>query len=340
MMIVRANWFWAALLVLVCTACGDDDDDRSTTHDGGAGRGGASAGRGGGSAGSAAGRGGSAAVGGQGGSAGSRPETDAAVDAGPGAPRKVAIRFVPRVGVADFACGRQYPNQGSTMATVTATDFRFYVQDLRLIRADGTAVAVELDERSPWQGGGVALIDFENATGECAGTPETNDVIIGTVPDASYTGIAFTNGVPHALNHGNPPDLPAPLQAGGMQWSWLLGFRFVKAELKEVLEDGADARPKGGVGIAHPGATACRGNPGAGTVECDRPNRNDVRLTGFDPERDTIAVDLGAIFAKSDLIAGAQCHGGGDACGLIFAQLGIDYATGKALATQAVYFVE
>jgi uncharacterized repeat protein (TIGR04052 family) len=262
------------------------------------------------------------------------------MDAAPQALREVTISFVPRVGIADFECGLDYPNQSTTLATITGNDFRFYVQDLRLINVDGIAVPVELDERAPWQAPTVALLDFEDATGDCAGTPEMNDVITGTVPAGQYVGVEFRNGVPHALNHGNPPDLPAPLQVGGMQWSWLTGFRFVKAEVREVLEDDLDGGAIAGIGLAHPGATACRGNPGAGSVECDHPNRNLVRLMSFDPDANVIAVDLGAIFAHSDLKADSQCHAGGDACGPMFEQLGIDYATGAALAEQHVYHVE
>jgi uncharacterized repeat protein (TIGR04052 family) len=264
---------------------------------------------------------------------------DASLDAGAGM-RAVTIRFVGHVGDAELECGSSYANQGSTAATITPVDFRFYVQDLKLVTAGGAEVDVKIDAQAPWQADGVAMIDLEDATGSCIGTPETNDRITGHVPDGSYTGVSFANGVPEALNHADPTTLPAVLQIPAMQWSWLSGYRFVKAEVRQVLDGDDDAGTATGYGLMHPGAAGCSGNPGAGDVQCQLPNRNAIRLDHFDPDRDAIAVDLGAIFGTSDLTQNVQCHGVGPGCDLPLRQLGVDIATGKPLAGQQVYRVE
>lgn len=249
----------------------------------------------------------------------------------------VTLAFAAKVGSAAFACGTSYPGVGLTSATVEPQDFRFYVQDVRLITSEGAEVPVVLDERTPWQANGVALLDFEDAQGACfSGDAETNVSVTGTVPPDEYTGVVFSNGVPEALSHADPATLPAPLQVGSMSWGWLLGFRFMRAELVQVAE--ADTIP--GLGLVHVGSSACSGNPQAGSVSCARANRNEVRLSDFDPATSTIVADIGALFADTDLAGNNQCHGSGDACAAPFANLGVNLVTGAPSAAQTIFRVE
>lgn len=284
-------------------------------------------------------------------------------DAGPKL-KAVTIRFVGRVGSAEFACGTRYPNQGSTAVAITPVDFRFYVQDLKLVTAGGDEVPVRIDKRDPWQVDGLAMIDFENATGSCLATPGMNREITGQVPEGNYVGVRFANGVPESLNHGDPAGLPPPLKQPGMQWSWLLGFRFVKAEVTQVVDGtdagsalgdagadagvdgsapgsdgGADAATAPGFALVHTGAVGCSGNPSAGNIVCTKPNRNAVRLDHFDPASNVIAVDIGALFGASDLSKDEECHSGATGCAPM-ARLGIDLETGLPLASQQVFRVE
>ena len=239
------------------------------------------------------------------------------------------------MGTEPFACGQTYANQGTAATSVTPRDFRFYVQDLRLINAAGEEVPVTLDVRSPWQAATVALLDFENGQGSCLGSGDagTNTMITGTVPAGQYTGVAFRNGVPEDLNHDDPTTLPAVLRSPSMLWSWLTGFRFVKANLMQV--GGAAAQQ-----AAETGATGCSGDPGQGTVVCTRPNRNNVVLTGFNPATNVIVADIAPIFASFNLSQTNECHGTGTVCGPMYTATGVNSTTGAALATQAVYRVE
>jgi uncharacterized repeat protein (TIGR04052 family) len=249
----------------------------------------------------------------------------------------VTLRFAAKVGSEDFACGTRYEGVGATGATVEPQDFRFYVQDVRLIDSAGVEVPVTLDERAPWQSAGVALLDFEDAQGACFnGDAATNFTVTGSVPPGDYDGVVFANGVPEALNHADPVTLPAPLQVGSMSWGWLLGFRFVRAELVQVAEAGAIP----GLGLLHLGSTACTGSPQAGSVTCARSNRNEVRLTRFDPAASTIVADIGALFADTDLGQDAQCHSSGDACPALFDNIGLSLASGAPQEAQSVFRVE
>jgi uncharacterized repeat protein (TIGR04052 family) len=242
----------------------------------------------------------------------------------------VTIRFAAQVGDAAFACGSSYAGVGSSGVTVEPQDFRFFVHDVRLLAADGSEVAVELDERAPYQALGTALLDFENATGAClSGDTATNTTITGQAPPGEYTGIAFRVGVPESINHDNPAASPAPLAAGNMAWGWLSGYRFLRAELGS----------QGGGGVLHLGSAACTGDPQAGTVSCARPNRANVTLSGFDAASDTIVADVGAIFAGTDLESSSLCHSSEPACELPFGSLGVDLASGESSGSQSVFRV-
>jgi uncharacterized repeat protein (TIGR04052 family) len=212
-----------------------------------------------------------------------------------------------------------------------------FVQDLALIRDDGTTVAIELELRAPWQSEQVALLDFEDNTGRCGeGSPEMNTEITGEVPEGTYTGLTFSNGVPAKINHTDFVTQPAPLSLYPvMNWGWLSGFRFIKAELVEVGTGLAF-----GQGAAHSGETACTGNPFADDVKCAKSNRTSLRFDTFDPASDTVVIDVGALFAMTNLTELALCHGTGSYCEPMFAALGIDYATGMPKSGQTVFRVE
>lgn len=264
---------------------------------------------------------------------------DAGADAGGGSDEDVpvSIQFEARVGKKPFACGEEYTGVGSSNTTVTPTDLRMFVSDLKLITASGKEVAVELSARKPWQGKGVALLDFEDGSGDCGeGNAETNTKVTGKVPKGSYVGISFTNSVPELLNHGDPAKAVDPLsEFASLSWSWLGGFRFTKVEVREVTESDTF-----GSAVAHIGSTACSGNPKSGTAKCSKPNRNLVLLEDFDPKSSVIVFDVAEVFAETDVTQMAQCHSTGEYCAPMFEAFGVDFETGKALSKQTVFSVE
>jgi uncharacterized repeat protein (TIGR04052 family) len=242
----------------------------------------------------------------------------------------VTIRFAAQLGDAPFACGSTYQGIGSSGATAEPQDFRFFVHDVRLVAADGSEAPIQIDERAPFQALGTALLDFEDGTGAClSGDAATNATITGRAPPGEYTGVAFRVGVPELINHGNPAVQPVPLAAGNLNWGWLQGYRFLRAEL------GAGS----GGGVLHLGSAACTGDPVAGSVSCARANRADVALDGFDVQNDTIVADVAAIFADVDLAAPNLCHSSGAACQAMFDSFGVDLESGQSSGTQSVFRV-
>jgi uncharacterized repeat protein (TIGR04052 family) len=253
--------------------------------------------------------------------------------------QSVTINFRAAVADRDFSCLERYENVGSTKTSARPVDFRFYVQDLALIDADGEEVPVALETRAPWQTEDVALIDFEDMKGSCKGTPETNITITGKVPAGEYTGVVFTNGVPEALNHLDQSQQPPPLDVTELYWAWLSGYRFMVAELAQdgepapaADEDAGVVQP--GVGLMHIGSTSCRKDRG-----CTKKNRNRVRLTDFKPDSDVIVADMAAIFGDTDVAQDMQCHSADEICAPMFERLGVDFATGESNDAQKVFRV-
>lgn len=301
-------------------------------------------------------------------------DEDAGEDASDSGLQEVSIRFKAKLGAQDLACGEQYPGQGTTHVTATPQDFRFYVQEVRLVRADGSEERVEFDEKPPFQSKDVALLDFTDGEGDCgSGGSIVNTTITGKVAAGEYEGIVFVNGVPEALNHAGPVETAdPPLDDVTLFWGWLSGYRFIVAELLAVegahgdagvdaghgdgglpqAEAGVDGGGPGdggahgggghgssGAAAVHVGSTGCLGNQGAG-FSCTRQARNEVRLAGFDPASSFVIADLAEVFKNSDLLQPPQCHGVAPVCAAPYAAFGVDMETGEPNASQQVFRVE
>lgn len=253
------------------------------------------------------------------------------------ATQPVRLRFRAQVGSQPFDCGASYAPPGAPAVDFTPVDLRLFVQEPRLIDAFGKEHAIVLDVQAPWQLEDVALLDFEDGSGSCVvGTTDTNMEITGFVPPGEYTGLSFSNAVPERFNHADPATLPPPLQAGGMSWGWLLGYRFVMAE---VVATPAGDQERASA-LLHLGSTGCSGNPSLGTIRCERPNRNRIVLEEFNVERDAVVVDIRELLAEVDLGTETTCHSSGEECAPFFASVGLATGDGSATAEQTLYRVE
>lgn len=226
----------------------------------------------------------------------------AALLSGCGADREVTVRFDALVGDAPARCGDTYDGVGTTGTTLTMGDLRFYVHDVRFLTADGGEVPMTLDEASDFQDGAVALLDFEDKSDTfCSmGTEATNTALVGTVPDGvEIIGVRFTLGVPRDRNHEDVTFAPAPLNQGSMYWGWNGGYKFFRL-------DGATTGLAEGF-FVHLGDTACEGDGRGNITGCAQDNRAEITLMGFDPDTQSVAVDVGALLSENDMDA----NGGG-----------------------------
>lgn len=254
----------------------------------------------------------------------------------PAGHQAVALRFRTTVGDTPFSCRQRYPNLGTAATTIAVSDLRFFVHDVKLLTAEGTAVPVTLETDSLWQSNGVALLDFEDGSGSCGnGTPEMRDIVLGSAPAGAYTGVSFTIGVPFALNHRDLTQQPSPLSLSRMFWAWNSGYKFMRI----------DTKAEGGTGwVLHLGSTECMptGAPSTIPTACRWANRPTITFDQFDPVRDVVRLDLASLFKSANLAVNQPktamgCMSGqADAdCAPVFAALGLPFGAAKGGAQSA-----
>lgn len=217
-------------------------------------------------------------------------------------------------------------------ADLRLTDLRLFVYDFHLTSANGQEVALTLDDQSPWQGGQVALLDFEDGTGPCRnGSAATNARVQARVAPGDYTGLRFRIGVPEALNHADPLQAQAPLNHTAMHWHWLTGYKFLRAG---ITRD--DTTRESASFWVHLGSTRCAGSA-SDPQGCRNSNRPEILLPGFVPNQSGVVIDLAPLVAVTPLQAGTSvdCSSGPTevSCERPFAVFGLDFASGEAVGT-------
>jgi uncharacterized repeat protein (TIGR04052 family) len=205
------------------------------------------------------------------------------------------------------------PALGTTSRTAVLQDLRFYVANVRFVRADGSEEPVTLDT-NPWNArlgsDRVTLIDLENGAAACslatASTPATNARVSGMLAAGDYVAVRFTLGVPESMSHLNPDDpaTPGVLAVAAMTRGRTAGRIFGRVEI-------ADPRQAGAPPWSSPvfrlllGSDGCTGDPATGPFACARPNRATVTVGSqaapFDVTRQRVALDLAALFVGNDV---------------------------------------
>ena len=254
---------------------------------------------------------------------------------GDGGPQAVTLEFAAVSGATAVKCGTLVTALGSPAVDAQIKDFRLYVSNVQMVKADGTKVALTLGANDDWNltsgDNRMTLIDLEDGTGSCAGgTAAMNALIKGTVPAGDYVGVELTMGVPFALNHSDYATATKPLDIQAMAWSWQSGRKFAKIEVTDPA--GATGTRTANTFNFHLGSTGCTGNPASGeTVNCLTPNRMTFRLASFNPTTQKIAVDVKALLNGTNITVNQAsapgCMSGGTdpECLKVFEALAIDW---------------
>lgn len=248
---------------------------------------------------------------------------------------ELTIAFRAVYGDEAFDCQRDARPWGEGGGALRSTDLRFYVHGVELLTDGGERVAAELVEDGRWQAQGVALLDFEDAQGNCEnGTPSQNRTLRLRAPAGAYTGVVFRLGVPFEANHQDPSAAQGPLAFTAMHWSWNGGYKFLRWEASR--EGGAPTR-------LHLGSTGCEGTVG-NISGCARPNRPVVRLEAFDWQRDEVILDLAPLLqgldssqASAGPSAGCMSDAEDPECPAMFEALGLDIASGEPAGAPTIF---
>lgn len=202
------------------------------------------------------------------------------------------VQFAPLVGGQPFSCKSTYTNIGTTKSTVQPQDFRMYVHAVSLVGKSGNVQALTLVQDGTWQRDDVALLDFEDGTGTCmTASPATNFTVTGTAPVGDYNGVQFTVGLASDHDHLAAATAAAPLNQPAMWWSWLGGYRYMKVDLQTTGNSSY---------FFHLGAEDCTG-ASMTTIDCKYSNLATISLSGFVPDKNKIAIDLGTLLADSNV---------------------------------------
>ena len=214
----------------------------------------------------------------------------------------------------------------AALAEIQLTDLRFYISNVRM---GGRPSRLKDDDF--WQNADVALVDFEDGTGNCVnGTPGMHKAVSILVSGQSESGLQFDIGVPELLNHQNPVTAEPPLSFTDMHWHWISGYKFLRAGVRNE-DDGF---------WLHLGSTRCSGT--IGDVEgCQSANRPRVSLPDFIAGRDKVVIDLALLFAEVDMTdsIASDCSSGPaeTACLQPFARLGIDFESGEQVSGPSIF---
>lgn len=249
----------------------------------------------------------------------------ALIGCGGGEDPTYTIQFAAQVRDQPILCDATYRGIGTTGSTVTLRDFKAYVHDVVLVRANGERHPLKLEEDGRWQRDTLALLDFEDGTGTCdTGSPESHSAVTGTAPAFDdYRGVEFKLGVPAELNHLNFATAAAPLNLSSMFWSWKGGYRFLRIDVRSTVNPDF---------LFHLGSSGCDGTPGDGFT-CSSDNQAVFAFTDFDPGTHRIVFDLAALFAETDLdhaidgqtdlVSGCMSNEGDPECPALMTRVGL-----------------
>jgi len=220
---------------------------------------------------------------------------------------KITVDFDAIVGTqGELVCSqngvaKQY-TLGSTNVEGTISDFRYFISDVKLKMSDGSTQVLKLENNSNQYyseaNGSVAILDFEDNTGNCINrgndTPMNKSIVGDVNPTAAVEGIEFTVGVPLTLNHTEFPDIPV-LNKQSMLWSWATGRKFTKLEINPT----DDLNSTGDIFNFHLGSTGCASTNGV--VNCTQPNRVVMKFDNFDPKTQKIVLDYSKLLTHTDI---------------------------------------
>ncbi|TGN19802.1 MbnP family copper-binding protein [Leptospira idonii] len=244
-----------------------------------------------------------------------------------------------------FGCNKLVTSQQvSTSTNFYLKDARFYVHDVKLVKADGSTVDFTLTSDNKWQTSKVALLDFEDGTGDCSsGTTETNKSLKGSAPLGSYVGVEFKVGVPVELNHMLNTTADAPLNSSAMYWSWVSGYKFMKFEW--VTRDGAATN-----GTFHLGSGTCSGTGSSSTCSIINVPTITVKTSGsvaWNPTSNPVYFDAKALVNTTNTNpssggAALTCMAGNAnaACKPLLNNVGVKETDGTSLGSQSTFYIK
>lgn len=179
---------------------------------------------------------------------------------------------------------QQQPISCDTISSAQTSDWqintlRFFISDVAF-KSSGRWQTVDL-QTNAWQTGNVSLLSL--VTPDCELTELNRQLTFKAEhkwQDAE--AVRFTLGVPFEQNHLNPLQQPSPLNLSAMFWSWQLGHKFLRLDMRGP--QAAWSFHLGSIGCQSASRVRSPNQP------CAKPNRIEVELGA--PTSGSLQVDL------------------------------------------------
>ena len=197
--------------------------------------------------------------------------------------QNLVLNFEATVGSQPFQCGVEFSNLGSTNASLTFTDLRFFIHDIQIYTDNGQGVKANVQDDNIWQNDGVVLLDFEDGCDN--GTAELNTRAIVTVPQGQYTGVSFRLGIPSKINSSETilEGRGSPFNQSSMYWSWRSGYKFIRIDTMQSFR-------------FHLGSVGCDED-----FSCVHENQFLIEIGEINFDADTITLDLKRMLENLDV---------------------------------------
>lgn len=237
----------------------------------------------------------------------------------------------------DITCGTNFTT--SAADTLSLKDLRFYVNDVHLIKSDGSSTPFTFTSDNEWQSTSVALLDFEDGFGNCStGTSKTNTSLKGNSASGNFTGIRFTIGIPLNQNHVDSTTQSAPLNVTGMFWNWKGGYKFLKFDYMN-----------GSISSSfHLGSGSCNGaNNTTASTSCTYSNRPTIEISKssggtINFSSDKITLDLSSLLNGTTTTSTLSCMAGNTIanCKKLINNIGVKETDGTSLGIQTSFSIQ
>ncbi|HMV80245.1 MAG TPA: metallo-mystery pair system four-Cys motif protein [Leptospiraceae bacterium] len=241
-------------------------------------------------------------------------------------------------------CGSSFATSSSS--AVQIQDLRMYVSNVNLVKADGSKTPFTFTSDGKWQSTKLALLDFEDATGDCANasggsSADKNLTLKGSSAAGNYTALEFDIGVPDSINFLDVTTSSAPQNINAMYWSWKGGYKFLKYEFKD--------KTTSKITQYHLGSGGCNGaSATTPSTSCTQVNRPTISLSKSDKSifnfaTDNVVLDVISLLKGTDLAsADNSCMAGNSnaACAQILANTGVKASDGTSAGTQTAFSIK
>ena len=240
---------------------------------------------------------------------------------------EVEIPFSVEFKGSEVRCGRGVAVGMKRDVNLWLADLKFVVSDPAVRTPKGEWRAVEFVPDGEFQSKKQALLDFEDATGECAkgGTTATQAGVRLRVPKNTSGGMRFTLG-------GSRDDEARPRALVELGQAGLGGPSFLRLVMKDDLEREVKVELR---------STGCGGASSLGGG-CERKNHAEVEFERLMLKKEGVVLDIGEFLSRLDsrghpvlITCGGEADS--DQCGAVFAALGLDLVSGKPRGNQVAF---